>query len=125
MSDLTDETLRAMWISKGGSYFKALEEEGFYAHMEETNFLLFLRSILEGNPLSLVPTQDLVREISRRSSACAIAYLHFDEGCISEPRSTSIVDGNFVHIDGLVKLLERRADMKAKDELENNSETWE
>ena len=80
------------------------------------------RSTLEFQSL-----RDLVEEVIRRTEACAIAYLHYEEGAedASEVSSTSIVEGNFVMVDGLVRLLQHRADSKRSTVIEHKSKRWE
>lgn len=75
------------------------------------------------NPLELVSTKDLVRELVRRTSACVVAYQHYEEP--DNPTTSSVIDGNFVHVDGLVDLLQYRAITYREDKIERLSEGWE
>lgn len=73
---------------------------------------------MSDNPLALVPIMALINELNRRCASLAVACQYFEEDSDAEtPTTTSVIEGNFVHINGLICLLKTRADMLTQEKL--------
>lgn len=72
------------------------------------------------SPLALVPLDDLLNELERRTTACVVACQWRQEGFVEQEdyATTTRIHGDFIHINGLTDYLRARAGLLSRIKLD-------